>query len=212
LFRSRFRRFAGAPDRSPARRRRAPFPGPCALGLVLLGVSFLAGCTTLTPQQGSHLEEVRAFVATAAQAYGIAPIPVRAEPQGGRRAATYHRGVISLSPDFLAPGPWRDVVLAHEVAHHLLSHDGPLPLEWDGHSQAQQRELDADAKAVEVLQRVRGLSEEEAFRLVYEAHWSLKRALEASPFSLPPGHPAPCVKLADLLRRFPAQQAWAKSC
>lgn len=186
--------------------------GPGALGLVLLGVSFLAGCTTLTPQQGSHLEEVRAFVATAAQAYGIAPIPVRAEPQGGRRAATYHRGVISLSPDFLAPGPWRDVVLAHEVAHHLLGHDGPLPLEWDGQSQAQQRELDADAKAVEVLQRVRGLSEEEAFRRVYEAHWSLKRALGASLFSLPPGHPAPCVKLADLLRRFPTQQAWAKSC
>ncbi|HLA82206.1 MAG TPA: hypothetical protein VJP78_11420 [Thermoleophilia bacterium] len=176
--------------------------------LIILAV----GCAPLTAQQQADLAEVRAFVATVIQVYGLPPVPVRVEEEMGMRAATYKDGIISISPRTLRATPWRDVILAHEVAHHLLGHDGPLGLGWDGESQVQQRELDADAKAVEILQRVRGLTENEAFRLVYDAHWSLQRAVGTTPFVVPLGHPAPCVKLADLIKRFPAQQAWARAC
>ena len=181
------------------------------LALALYGV-LATGCVTLTPQQEADLADVRAFVAAAAHAYGLPPIPVRVEEQVGMRAATYHHGIIAISPTILRGTSWRDVILAHEVAHHLLGHDGPLPLGWGGELRVHQRELDADAKAVEILQRVRGLSETEAFQLVYDVHWSLNRALDVNPFVVPPGHPSPCVKLADLIERFPAQQEWARGC
>lgn len=183
-----------------------------ARALILSVGTLAAGCVTLTPQQEAALAEVRAFVEAAVQAYGLSPISVRAEEQVGVRAATYHDGIITISPQIIPASPWRDVILAHEVAHHLLGHGGPLSLGWDGEGHVQQRELDADAKAVEILQRVRGLSEVEAFRLVYDAHWSLRRAVDVSPFVVPLGHPAPCLKLADLIQRFPAQQAWARAC
>ena len=69
--------------------------------------------------------------------------------------------------------------------------NGPLPLTWDGPALAQQRELDANAKAVEILQVVRGLGETEAFRLVYEAQWSLKRAVDVLPFGVRLGTQGP---------------------
>jgi hypothetical protein len=186
--------------------------GRVLLALALSVGTLAAGCATLTPKQQADLAEVNAFVAAAARAYGVPPIRVRVKEEVGLRAATYQHGIITISPKTLRASPWRDVILAHEVAHHLLGHDGPLSLGWDGNLQVHQRELDADAKAVEILERVRGLSEAEAFRLVYDAHWSLRRAVDLDPFVVPVGHPAPCVKLTDLIKRFPTQQAWTQAC
>ncbi|MFZ1061645.1 MAG: hypothetical protein WAP47_20925 [Candidatus Rokuibacteriota bacterium] len=192
-------------------RKHVP-PTSARLALAISAAILAAGCATLTAQQEADLAEVRAFVASAVQAYGLSPVSIRVKEQAGTRAATYQDGIIAISPGILRASLSRDVILAHEMAHHLLGHDGPLPLTWDGPSLAQQRELDANAKAVEILQVVRGLGETEAFRLVYEAQWSLKRAVDVLPFGVPLGHPGPCVALADLIQRFLAQRAWARAC
>jgi hypothetical protein len=91
----------------------------------------------------------------------------------------------------------RDALVAHELGHWLLNHDAaldrtfqrPLTLsEWS--RLVQPLERDANAKAVEVLVRVRGYPEPTALRLVYlllEA--SHRRGLQLL------GHAAPCEEL-----------------
>ena len=182
-------------------------------GLGLAGVVILlAGCATLTLAQQQSEAEVRAFADRTARLYGLPPIPVLVSRNPHDPPGSYRRGFFSVSSITLT-STFRDAVVAHELAHYVLGHDAPLPgsTPEEVRGAYQQRELDANAKAVEILTRAADMSEERALRTVYAylagVHWALERypRLNLS------GHKPPCEEIADLLARFPLQRAWTAS-
>lgn len=175
-----------------------------ALCLLLSG-----GCVSLTPAQYQPLRDAQAFADATTQAYGGTPILVSAEPQDPRLGAIFQRGSITLNQDLLT-SPFLDVLMAHELGHAVLGHEGPVSLKAT--RVLSQRELDANAKAVEILVRIKGKTEAEALRSVLEflqsVHWTLASQQDTV---LPVGHPPLCLQIDDLLRRFPGHRYWAAS-
>ena len=178
---------------------------------VLLGVAALAaaGCSTLTPAQDQSLDQVRVFAADTARRYGLPPIHVLVSHNPEGRGGAYRRGFFAV-PVFVLGSEFRDAVVAHELAHYVLGHEAALTgatPEARLH-ELEQRELDANAKAVEILARVRGLPEDQALRLVYRYLLNVHHRLQRSPGEDPQGHRPPCDEIADLLARFPQHLAW----
>jgi len=179
---------------------------------LLLGLTVAlaaAGCVTLTPAQERAVAEVRAMADETARVYGVRRISVLVGSNVEGVGGSYRRGLFTLSTPMLT-SRHRDSIVAHELAHYLLDHDRPLSgtlaLEWQREQEL--RELAANAKAVEVLVRVRRLPEERALSLVYDHLWSFNRFVEDKRTVIPWGHRSPCEEIADLLGRFPAQRAW----
>ena len=172
----------------------------------------LGGCTTLTPAQQRSEAEVRAFADRTARLYGLLSIHVLVSHNPQDPPGSYRRGFFAVSAITLT-STFRDAIVAHELAHYVLGHDAPLPgatpEEW--RRAYQQRELDANAKAVEILARAGEMSEERALHTMYAylagVHWALERypRLNLS------GHKRPCDEIADLLSRFPGQREWTAS-
>ena len=126
-------------------------------------------------------------------------------PAGGYRRGFFSVNALTLTSSF------RDAIVAHELAHYVLGHDAlmrSLTLA-DLERERQEREMEANAKAVEILVRAGGLAEERALKTVYlyllGVHW----ALERYPRMDLVGHKPPCEEIADLLGRFPQQRPWA---
>jgi hypothetical protein len=105
--------------------------------------------------------------------------------------------------------PHRDSLIAHGLGHYLLGHDAPLDAAsaLERCRQQERRELDANAKAVEILTRA-GRTEEAALRLVYRHLLAFHRAVTAGATVVPWGHRLPCEEIADLLARFPVERGW----
>lgn len=177
--------------------------------VVTLAALLLGGCATLTPAQEQSVAEIEAFADRTAQLYGLPPIPVLISHNPRSPAGVYRRGFFSVNALTLTSN-FRDAIVAHELAHYVLGHDAPLrgPALEDYERERQARELEANAKAVEILARVDGISEERALKTVYlyllGVHWALERypRLDLA------GHKPPCEEIADLLSRFPQQRAW----
>jgi hypothetical protein len=179
---------------------------------VLLGLLLLAGCGTLTPPQRESLAEVRALAEETARVYGRPPIHLLVSHDPHAPPGSYRRGFFAVSSQVLT-SPFRDAIVAHELAHYVLGHEEPLhgatseELERD----YQQRELDANAKAVEILTRVGGMTEVRAIKTIYNYLLGIRWALERYPRLDLRGHKPPCEEIKDLLGRFPAQRAWTVS-
>ena len=183
---------------------------PCVpLGLALL---LFAGCATLTPAQEESLGEVRALADETARVYGRPPIPLLLSHNPQSPPGSYRRGFFSVSALTLT-SPFRDAIVAHELAHYVLGHEAPLrgSTTTDLERDYQQRELDANAKAVEILARVGGMSEVRALKTVYNYLLGVEWARERYPRLDLSGHKPPCEEIADLLSRFPAERAWTAS-
>jgi len=105
---------------------------------------------------------------------------------------------------------FRDAIVAHELAHYVLGHDAPLVGATNGarRREREQRELDANAKAVEILAGVRTVPEDQALRMVYSYLLNVHRRLQRSPGEDLLGHRPPCDEIADLLGRYPQQLIW----
>ena len=89
---------------------------------------------------------------------------------------------------------FRDAIVAHELAHYVLGHEAPLagpPRPRPACASEQQRELDANAKSVEILVRVRGVPEDQALRMAYSYLLNVHRRLQRSPGRGPARPPAP---------------------
>lgn len=172
----------------------------------------LAGCATLTPAQQQSEGEVRALADRTARVYGLLPIHVLVSRNPDDPPGSYRRGFVSVSAITLT-STFRDAVVAHELAHYVLGHDAPLPgLTFEDRKRAyQQRELDANAKAVEILMRTADLSEERALRAMHGYLAGVQWALERYPRLNLSGHKGPCEEIADLLSRFPRQEEWTAS-
>jgi len=169
----------------------------------------LAGCATLTPAQQQSAAEVRAMADRAVRIYGLPPIHMLVSHNPDDPPGSFRSGFFSVSAITLASS-FRDAIVAHELGHYVLGHDAPLHgvSAADLEREYQQRELDANAKGVEILVRVAGYSEARALRTMYDYLAGVQWALERDPRMDLRGHKPPCEEIADLLLRFPRQRAW----
>jgi hypothetical protein len=176
-----------------------------------LGIALtLTGCASFTPKQQQSAEEIRTFIADTARVYAVPRIYVLVGNDVSNIGGTYRRGMITVSTGMLA-SRHRDSLIAHELAHYLLGHDAPLSgsTALDQAREQEVRELEANAKAVEILTRVTARSEEQALRLVYDHLAAFNRMITAGRSVVPWGHRHPCEEIHDLLARFPAQRRWS---
>lgn len=178
------------------------------LGLLLLAL-MLAGCATLTPAQERNAAEVRRVADRTARLYGLPPIHLLVSRNPNDPPGSYRRGYFAVSTLTLT-STFRDAIVAHELAHYVLGHEAPLHGESsdDLERDYQQRELDANAKGVEILIRAAGYTEARALRTMYEYLAGVQWALDRHPRLDLRGHRPPCEEISDLLARFPRQRGW----
>ena len=176
--------------------------------LLLLGF-IVAGCVSLTTQQQQRVDEIQRLADRTTAFYGLPSVRISVQRATNLNiGGVYRQGNIFLNVRML-DSPGLTKLVAHELGHYVLGHDSIIPqavsqAEWE--RAQQQRELDANAKAVEILVRAQGLSETAALQMVVDA---LRRAQDAQTRGAPltPGHLPASAELADLLARFPAAAA-----
>jgi hypothetical protein len=168
-----------------------------------------AACSTLTPAQDRSLDEIRAFADETARRYGLLPIHVLVSHNPDSPVGSYRRGFFAVNRLVLG-SEFRDAIVAHELAHYVLGHDAPLAgvTHEARRREREQRELDANAKAVEILAWVRQVPEDQSLRMVYSYLLNVHRRLQRSPGEDLLGHRPPCDEIADLLGRYPQQRVW----
>lgn len=188
----------------------------------VLGVVVTAGCATvgplLTADQQQGLAAATDFAEATGRLYGTGRIPVVAGQTSGF-GALWRNGTVLITPRALT-ADWRDALLAHELGHAVLGHGtGSAPgFAGDAPPGAPPRplvpqELEANAKAVEILTRVKGWSERRSLRAVY--WWLLGQHREQQAGRpVVPGHLPACAEIRDLLARFPQHAAltWYWGC
>jgi hypothetical protein len=176
-----------------------------SLTRLLLAAISLAACTTLTPAERESAEDAQRFLDRISRAYDVQKVTLMLGSAGLRDAATIRPGgLVTIGHEYLAEPDVRDTILAHEMAHLILGHMDRPP---DSRDAREQREIDADVKAVEILRRVRGMSEARAFSLVTSYVLSLKKSFDRGSRVHNMGHGHPCRKVEALMRAYPRQQA-----
>jgi uncharacterized protein YoaH (UPF0181 family) len=202
--RARVRR-VGQPDATEIRERMSRPDVRTARPLLIALI--LAGCVSLTPQQQDRAVEMQRLVDRATEVYGKPSVRISVQATTNLNiGAVYRQGNIYVSARQLDSPHWKKTI-AHELGHYILGHDGFIPnavsqAEWTRGQQ--QRELDANAKAVEILMRADGMTESEAVKIVAD---SLRRNSDAQArgtLGFTPGHLPASAELADLLARFPS--------
>jgi len=165
----------------------------------------LTGCTTLTPAQQESVEAAQRFLDQTSKAYGVQRVTLMLGSAGRGEAATIRAGgLVTMGYEYLTYPDVRDTILAHEMAHLILGH---LNRHANSYDENQQREIDADIEAVEILQRVRGMTEPRAFSLVAAYALTLKKGVDSGSLAFRSGHPPPCRKVEALIKAYPRQQA-----
>jgi hypothetical protein len=137
--------------------------------------------------------------------YGVPPVfvvLVDSVSTGGTGEYEPLTRTVRLKRATVLGGPtWRGLV-AHELGHVVSLHD------VDGLctdvATAERAELDANARGVEILIHVVGLSVQEAIDYFVQSFLRIKKRLEEEHIELSPGEPHPDVAMRDLLARFPA--------
>jgi len=182
---------------------------PSRLAGLVAVAALLAGCFSMSPAQNKSLDEVRAFADDTARLYGLSQIHVLVSHNPDSPVGSYRRGFFAVN-QLVLRSEFRDAIVAHELAHYVLGHDAALtaPTPEARLAERQQRELDANAKSVEILTRVRGVPEDQALRMAYSYLLNVHRRLQRSPGEDLLGHRPPCEEIADLLARYPAQLTW----
>src|ERR1043166_8549491 len=182
---------------------------PSRLSGLVAVAALLAGCFSMSPAQNRSLDEVRAFADDTARLYGLPQIHVLVSHNPDSPVGSYRRGFFAVN-QLVLRSEFRDAIVAPELAHYVLGHDAALtaPTPEARLAERQQRELDANAKSVEILTRVRGVPEDQALRMAYSYLLSVHRRLQRSPGEDLLGHRPPCEEIADLLARYPAQLTW----
>ena len=143
------------------------------LGRILVVLS-LGACAGLTQQQSDRMKEAQEIANETTKLYGVPHVSVfnydRLSPNA---AAGYagHQSWILLSRSALDETTFAPV-LAHELGHATLRHDYDVelrvarPTMADYWKARQQRELDANARAVEIMVRVMKKTQPEALLML----------------------------------------------
>jgi hypothetical protein len=102
----------------------------------------------------------------------------------------------------------RDLVIATALAYEMLRAPSRATTLTDRERERAQIVLDGNAKAVDILVRIKGMSEEAALDQMYAWLLGMHRAALASGRPPKPGSPPPCEAIGDLLRRYPGARDW----
>jgi hypothetical protein len=175
-------------------------------GAILLGL-LLAGCVSLTPQQQATIDHLQLFADRTTEDYQLPQLRISVQaPTNLNTGAVYRQGNVLVNVRALDAGlsPSLKVLMAHELGHYVLGHEPSSFVSSTAQWQRiqEQRELDANAKAVEILMRAWGLTQREAVDMVVERLRRAQRAIDGGA-PLTPGHRTPNEEIADLLTRFP---------
>ena len=157
-----------------------------------------------TPQQQKQVDELQRFADRTTTLYSLPRLRISIQsPTNLNVGAVYRQGNVFVNVRML-DSPSLTKLIAHELGHYVLGHEPTSTIssqsQWQRHQE--QRELDANAKAVEILMRAKGMTQSEAVATVVEALRRSQRAVDRGA-SITPGHLAPAAELADLLSRFP---------
>lgn len=178
-----------------------------ALALLAL---LLAGCVSLTPQQQDKVAEIQRFADRATEVYGKPRVRITIQQATNLNiGAIYRQGNVFVNLKML-DSPNLMKTIAHELGHYVLGHSRFIPnavSQADWQRAQEQKELDANAKAVEILVRAGGMTEPEAVKVVADALRRSEDAQARNNLPLTPGHLPASAELADLLSRFPASDA-----
>jgi len=177
---------------------RERLPGILAASLLL------AGCVSLTPEQRAKVDETQSFADRTTRVYNLPGVRISIQSATNLNiGATYRQGNIFVNVRML-DSPSLTKLIAHELGHYVLGHEpaANVSSHADWQRAQQQRELDANAKAVEILVRAKGMSQREAVQMVADALQRAQRAVDRGA-PLTPGHLTPAEELADLRARFP---------
>jgi hypothetical protein len=161
----------------------------------------LGGCVSLTPGQESTLADWKAFAHRVTQHYGKTDVYIMVGQDTGV-ATMRHDGIMVLGQEVLVKGQTIQIVLAHELGHHVLGHRGGCGIPC---------ELDANAEAVKILvigsqgaiDEIRALN----IALIY-LRYMKGRQDNGLPVSY--GHAPACQEIADLAARYSQYQV--KTC
>jgi hypothetical protein len=170
----------------------------------------LAACATtsrLTTDQQVNLEVVQRFVEETRRVYNLPPIRILvSDHYAGTGAVYYDTGLLTVEPSALS-SQYRDALFATMLAYALIPRETTFErmlTQDDWQKRQVRRSLEANAKAVEILQRVRGWPERTSLDHVPARLVSFLELEQAGHKVPTPGHLRPCAELADLWKRFPA--------
>src|SRR5437762_4982466 len=181
-------------------------------------VALVACAPNLTPRQGAKLREAQEIADRTTDTYSVPRVKVHAASLYDRRTAGVYRDRedwIMLRPEVLDDVDFLSAV-THELGHATLGHKllggdicdpGGPPVQglWkcvpmgspQGKLWLEKMELDANARAIEIMVRVMGMTQSAALRRF--------AALLVRNANIPArgGHLGGCRELDDLLSRFP---------
>jgi hypothetical protein len=169
----------------------------------------------LTPDEEASLQQIRDFVGATAQRYRmLSPLVVTVAswvgnpslPQFASSPAVKSGNQLYLNRRLLRASN-RDVVIATALAYEMLRGPGQATSLADRQRERAQMMLDANARAVDILVRVKGMSEPAALEQVYASLLGMDRAAIASARPPEPDAVRPCDAIGDLLRRYPDSKA-----
>jgi Zn-dependent peptidase ImmA (M78 family) len=126
---------------------------------ILAASLLLAGCVSLTPQQRAKVDEIQSFADRTTKVYDLPGVRISIQPATNLNiGAMYRQGNIFVNVRML-DSPNLTPLIAHELGHYVLGHEpAPSVSSHAAWQRAQeQRELDANAKAVEILVRANGM-------------------------------------------------------
>jgi Zn-dependent peptidase ImmA (M78 family) len=174
--------------------------------LLLVGTAtvLMAGCVTLTPMQKDRLAEVQAFADATSAHYKMFRVGVVVEVDNNLGIGAYYRLAHLYLNVRMLDSPNLTAIVAHELAHYVLVHDLPP----GGASTAEVlraqegRELEANAKAVEILMNVHRMTEREAVQTMVKYLTAAQHAQDRGG-ARASGHRAMTAEIADLLELFP---------
>jgi hypothetical protein len=176
------------------------------MALIVLLALVAAGCLTMTPEQQARADQIRRFADATAEVYQVPRPRVTIERATNLGiGARYGQGNVYLNVRMLGSAHL-DAVVAHELGHYLLGHDAVAPgivTQADWQRVQEERELDANAKAVEILVRVLSMPQAEAVQAVVDLLQATTRVIDGGG-PMAAGHREPGAEIADLRARFPA--------
>jgi hypothetical protein len=188
---------------------------PTILGLVPLAAS-AQDPGALSAVEEASLQEVRDFASLTAERYRmVAPLEISVAswvgnpslPQYASSPAVYTGGQLYVSRRLLTAAN-RDLVIATALAYEMLRGPGKAASVAERERERVQMRLDANARAVDILIRVKEIPEREALDQMYAWLLGIHRAALASGRPPEPGNFRPCDAIADLLRRYPEAKEW----